>query len=342
MLNNEATWVFLCACRISNKYCAMSKLLLALILVSISIYGCSQNGNNISELKVNTLKNNMKLRDLTTEEELVIIHKGTERPFTGKYNGTFAEGMYVCRQCGTPLYKSSDKFKSECGWPSFDDEIAGAVTKTIDADGRRTEITCAHCGGHLGHVFVGEQLTSKNTRHCVNSVSLEFIPASEGNSNTETAIFAGGCFWGVEYYMRKLEGVISTEVGYIGGHTDNPTYKEVCSHSTGHAEAIRVVFDPSKTSFESVAILFFEIHDPTQINRQGPDVGDQYRSEVFYVNDNQKNIANTLIKLLQQKGIKVVTNVTKATTFWKAEDYHQNYYEKEGSSPYCHKYVKRF
>ncbi len=321
----------------------MNKALLLLGFIFISSSGCTQNSKSLNNNQsIQTKNEGMNLRKLTPDEERVIIHKGTERPFTGKYNNVFDEGVYVCRQCGTPLYKSTDKFKSDCGWPSFDDEIHGAVTRVTDADGSRTEITCAHCGAHLGHVFTGEGLTQKNTRHCVNSVSLEFISAKEKIAKNDTAIFAGGCFWGVEYYMKKLEGVISTEVGYIGGHTNNPTYKEVCSHTTGHAEAIRIVFDPGKTSFEKVARLFFEIHDPTQLNQQGPDVGDQYRSEVFYVNEDQKQIAEKLIVLLKQKGINAVTKVNKATTFWKAEGYHQDYYAKEGATPYCHRYIKRF
>ena len=321
----------------------MIKTLIFIGLLFISASGCTQNTRNTNKPENNLSKNNsMSLRKLTPDEERVILNKGTERPFTGKYNNVFDKGVYVCRQCGTPLYKSSDKFRSECGWPSFDDEIPGAVTRVPDADGSRTEIICSHCKGHLGHVFIGEQLTQKNTRHCVNSVSLEFIPASEKEAITDTAIFAGGCFWGVEYYMKKSEGVISTEVGYIGGHTNHPAYKEVCSHTTGHAEAIRIVFDPARTTFETIARLFFEIHDPTQLNRQGPDVGDQYRSEVFYLSEDQKQVAEKLIGLLKQKGINAVTKVTKATTFWKAEDYHQDYYTKEGATPYCHRYVKRF
>jgi peptide methionine sulfoxide reductase msrA/msrB len=285
----------------------------------------------------------MTYKELNKEEARVILFKGTEAPFTGKYNMFFDKGTYLCKQCGTPLYRSSDKFKSDCGWPSFDDEISGAVKRLPDDDGRRTEIECATCGAHLGHVFTGEGYTGKNTRHCVNSISLDFVPATlNAEVKTDSAIFAGGCFWGVEYYLQKAEGVLSTEVGYIGGYLKNPTYEDVCSHTTGYAEAIRVVFDPSKTTYETLAKLFFEIHDPTQVDRQGPDVGDQYRSEIFYFNQDQKEIAEKLINTLKKKGLKVATKITQATTFWPAEDYHQTYYEKNGHKPYCHRYMKRF
>ncbi len=142
--------------------------------------------------------------------------------------------------------------------------------------------------------------------------------------------------------MMKSKGVISTEVGYIGGHKNNPTYEDVCSHTTGHAEAARIIFDPAIISYEDITKLFLEIHDPTQTDRQGPDIGDQYRSEIFYLNDDQKGTAEYLIDILKQKGYKIATKLTKATTFWKAEDYHQQYYSHKGSTPYCHKYVKRF
>lgn len=281
-------------------------------------------------------------KELTDEEKRVIVDKGTERPYTGKYYNFDEKGTYTCKQCGAALYRSDDKFDSGCGWPSFDDEIAGAVKRVPDADGRRTEITCARCGAHLGHVFAGEGFTPKNTRHCVNSISMEFVPEEKQKTEkTETAIFAGGCFWGVEYWMKKEPGVISVESGYIGGKTERPTYEEVCYKNTGHAEAVKVVFDPSKVSYETLAILFFEIHDPTQLNRQGPDVGDQYRSEVFYTTPRQKEIAEELIARLKAKGYDVKTRVTAATTFWPAEQYHQNYYERKGSIPYCHTRSKR-
>ena len=283
----------------------------------------------------------MKVDKLNPEEERIIIHKGTERPFTGKYYNHKEAGTYTCKQCGAPLFRSSDKFDSGCGWPSFDDEIPGALKRTLDADGVRTEITCAKCGGHLGHVFEGERFTPKNTRHCVNSISLDFITASQ-EAALEKAYFAGGCFWGVEHLLKQSEGVISTRVGYMGGRTKNPTYKQVCYENTGHAEVVEVVFDPKKTSYETLARLFFEVHDPTQKNRQGADIGDQYRSAVFYTNNEQKETAEKLIALLKGKGYHPVTEVVPADTFWVAEDYHQDYYDNTGKQPYCHIYQKRF
>jgi len=288
-------------------------------------------------------KKYISMKALTPEEKSVIIDKGTERPFTGIYENNKAKGTYLCKQCHAPLYRSDDKFDSGCGWPSFDDEIPGAVRRVPDADGRRTEIVCANCGGHLGHVFTGEGFTPKDTRHCVNSVSLDFTKEPVAALKmTETAIFAGGCFWGVEHLMQKTPGVLSVVSGYIGGTTDHPTYKEVCQNTTGHAEAVRITFDPAKTDYETLARLFFEIHDPEQADGQGPDIGRQYRSEVFYTTPMQKIVAEKLIDLLRKKGYHVVTKVTPATTFWEAEDYHQDYYVRKGSEPYCHRYIKRF
>ena len=158
----------------------------------------------------------------------------------------------------------------------------------------------------------------------------------------ERAIFAGGCFWGVDYYFKRAKGVLSTSVGYTGGHKDDPTYQEVSYDDTGHAEAVEVTYDPNVTTYEDIAKLFFEIHDPTQVNRQGPDIGEQYRSEIFYLNDEQKKIAEKLIQELKAKGCQVATRLTKVGSFWKAEDYHQDYYRKTGGTPYCHRYTKRF
>ena len=309
-------------------------LALCLILVA-SLVSLNSKSEEAKEEK------SMTLNKLTPEEERVIIHKGTEAPFTGKYEKHKAAGTYTCKQCAAPLYRSADKFESGCGWPSFDDEIPGAVKRSIDADGRRVEITCAACGGHLGHVFEGEQFTPKNIRHCVNSISLNFVSATE-ETTYETAYFAGGCFWGTDHLLAQAEGVISSRAGYMGGHVDNPTYEQVCSKKTGHAEAVEVVYDPSKTDYETLARLFFEIHDPTQKDRQGPDIGSQYRSAVFYTDDNQKAVARKLIGILRDKGYDVVTEVSKADKFWEAEAYHQDYYVNTGKQPYCHAWQKRF
>ncbi len=309
-------------------------LFISMLIMTFSQSACSQ-----------TTKKNMKYNPLTPEEQAVILHKATERPFTGQYVDNKAKGTYICKQCNEPLYRSEAKFESHCGWPSFDDEIPGAVKRIPDADGQRTEIVCANCGAHLGHVFAGEGFTQKNTRHCVNSISMKFIPASENketNTNMETAYFASGCFWGTQYHFMKAKGVISTTVGYMGGHTKNPTYREVCTGETGHIETTEVVFDKTKTTFENMVKLFYETHDFTQVGGQGPDIGDQYQSVIFYTSDSQKQIAEKYIKILTEKGYKVATQLRKAPEFWKAEEYHQEYYEKKHGSPYCHIYRKIF
>ena len=287
----------------------------------------------------NQAQESMKYNKLSPEEQRVILKKGTERPFSGKYEHHEENGTYTCKQCDAPLYRSTDKFDAQCGWPSFDDEIPGAVKRITDADGHRTEIVCANCDGHLGHVFLGERFTQKNTRHCVNSISLNFEAVE---IKMDKAIFASGCFWGVEYQLQKLDGVISTSVGYTGGTIPNPTYKQVCTGMTGHAEAVEVIFNPDKVSYETLARLFFETHDPTQVDGQGPDIGTQYRSEIFYLSDDQKATAEALIKQLEDKGLDVATALTPAVEFYPGEEYHQDYYAKSGGTPYCHAYTKRF
>lgn len=274
-------------------------------------------------------------RTLTPEEQRVIIHKGTERPFTGQYLNNKEQGIYTCKQCGAALYKSEDKFDSHCGWPSFDDEIPGAVTRIPDPDGMRTEIVCSNCNAHLGHVFLGERFTDKNTRHCVNSISMNFI-------KPDTAYFASGCFWGTEYYFNKAKGVMETTVGFMGGHVDNPSYKDVCTKTTGHIETTEVVYNPDETSYEELVKLFFETHDFTQKDGQGPDIGPQYISVIFVKDDKQKAIAEKYINLLREKGYDVATQVRKAEPFWSAEAYHQDYYDHKGTTPYCHSYKKIF
>nr|WP_325335746.1 bifunctional methionine sulfoxide reductase B/A protein [Sulfurimonas sp.] len=283
------------------------------------------------------------MEQLSDEEKSVILHKGTERPFVGKYTDEKSRGIYTCKLCDAPLFDSSSKFDSHSGWPSFDDEIKGAIKRVPDSDGRRVEIVCAACGAHLGHVFEGEGFTPKNTRHCVNSISLNLVKKPDlKDENLSYAYFAGGCFWGVEHYLQKLSGVKEVISGFMGGHVKNPSYYEVVRSNTGHLEAVEVIYDKSKISYEQIAKTFFEIHDPTQTNGQGPDIGEQYLSAVFVQDDKEREVIENLISKLEANGYRVATKIIKKSDFYPADESHQDYYEKKGSNPYCHGYIKRF
>jgi len=283
-----------------------------------------------------------KLNSLSTFEKHVIVDKGTERPFSGKYVNTTDKGVYTCKVCDAVLYTSEDKFSSNCGWPSFDDAIPGAIKEVPDVDGRRTEIVCANCGAHMGHVFKGEGYTKKNTRHCVNSISLNFNKKKATASTLKKAYFAGGCFWGVEYYLEKIKGVKDVTSGFMGGQLKNPGYYDVIHKKTGHLETVEVLYDPKKVSYETLAKTFFEIHDPTQTDGQGPDIGSQYLSAVFVSTKGERKTIESLIKILEDKGLKIATKVIPVAPFYSAEMYHQNYYMRKRKTPYCHKRTKRF
>jgi peptide methionine sulfoxide reductase msrA/msrB len=284
----------------------------------------------------------IKTASLSPEILHIVRDKGTEAPFSYNADVQITQaGTYLCRQCGLGLFRTDMQFPSGCGWPSFDNELSGAVVEKPDADGRRTEILCARCNAHLGHVFYGEKFTSRNMRHCVNGLSLEFVGDSD-ILDTEEAIVAGGCFWGVEYYFAKLEGVLKTEVGYIGGSVSHPNYQSICEGNTGHLEAIRVIYDPKKLSYAALIQYFLEIHDPTQSNGQGPDLGEQYHSAIFYYDATQEAIANQYCDILRNKSYKIATTIRPVSIFWPAEKYHQQYYAAKKALPYCHHYVQRF
>lgn len=282
-----------------------------------------------------------RIQNLTGAEKNVLLNKGTERAFSGKYVSTSDKGVYSCKVCDAPLYESSSKFDSHCGWPSFDDAIKGAIEEVHDKDGHRIEIVCANCKAHMGHVFKGEGYTAKNTRHCVNSISVNFDKKPK-NSTLKKAYFAGGCFWGVEYYLEKLKGVKEVTSGFMGGHLKNPTYQQVIRKNTGHIETVEVLYDENMVSYEALAKLFFEIHDPTQTDGQGPDIGSQYISAIFVSNTQERKTIEKLVKLLEKKGLDVATKVLAKKPFYGAEAYHQDYYERKGSKPYCHRRVERF
>jgi len=279
----------------------------------------------------------MRYHRLSTDEKRVICHKETEEPGTGTYCDTFLQGVYLCRQCDAPLFLSSDKFPSSCGWPAFDDKIQGAIAS--QPDGERTEVLCQRCSAHLGHLFRGERLTPKDIRFCVNSCSLTFVPAKT-EEGYERIYLAGGCFWGVEHFMQECEGVVRTRVGYIGGRSVNPSYEEVCSGTTNHAEGVEVIFDPD--ALESVLKYFFEIHDPFQYMQQGVDKGSQYRSAIFYLTFEQRSVAHSLTAFLERKGEKVATEIVPASLFYPAEERHQHYHDKMGGASSCHMRKSRF
>jgi peptide methionine sulfoxide reductase msrA/msrB len=284
---------------------------------------------------------------LSADEAAVILNKGTEPAFCGRLVDNHKEGVYVCRLCGLPLFSSDAKFDSGTGWPSFFQPVDHDHLRYEKDDSygmKRTEITCTRCGAHLGHVFDDGPKPTK-LRYCLNSVSLQFfennapLPAESQPVKLRTAYFAGGCFWGVEDLFQQLPGVIDATSGYMGGQTENPTYEEVCSHTTGHAETVKVIFDPATITYRDLLAWFIKLHDPTQLNRQGADYGDNYRSAIFASSPEQFEQAKAFIAEQQQtdrfKNRTIVTQLQStddAGPFYRAEDDHQDYHLKHGGA----------
>jgi peptide methionine sulfoxide reductase msrA/msrB len=308
---------------------------------------------------------------LDPEAYRITQRAGTEPAFCGNLLDNKKAGTYACVVCGLPLFSSEHKFNSGTGWPSFHSPVDPAhVSEKSDASHGmvRTEINCARCGAHLGHVF-DDGPRPTGMRYCLNSAALRFydkgtLPAdgltkdptglargeaaaSGGSASAaqpaaspaaQVAYFGGGCFWGIEHWFSICPGVASAESGYMGGRTKDPTYKQVCYDDTGHAEVVKVTFDPAKVTYRQLLEGFFMMHDPTQLNRQGPDVGDQYRSAIFCTTPGQAAAARAFIDELAKAGSfggkKVVTQVVEGGTFYAAEDYHQDYVAKTGRA--CH------
>lgn len=283
-------------------------------------------------------------KDLTPAERQILLAKGTERAGCGLLLHNKEKGTYVCRLCGLPLFSSDAKFESGTGWPSFFRPFDEAhVRKLRDTSHGmiRTEILCRRCGAHLGHVF-DDGPPPTGLRFCLNSASLKFhaagaeLPPESRPVQTKTAYFAGGCFWGVEDRFQKVPGVIDAVSGYQGGTTSQPTYKQVCTGMTNHAETVKVVFDPNRVTYRQLLEWFFRFHDPTQLNRQGPDYGTQYRSAIFAADDEQLREAKAYIEELGRsdrfRGRKIVTAVEPAPPFYEAEEYHQDYHARHGGS----------
>jgi peptide methionine sulfoxide reductase msrA/msrB len=352
--------------RMTSKFCIFITVLLILVL-NVCLASCDSSNKKVNIMDKNSAtlpkSNPEELKNKLTPEQFKVTQQcGTEPPFNNAYWNNHLPGIYVDVVSGEALFSSQDKFDSGTGWPSFSKPLDSdhIVSKQDGSLGmQRTEVSSRNAGSHLGHLFFDGPGESKQ-RYCINSASLRFIPVQklwgEGYGRyvpqfeaagiksdapkQETAILAGGCFWGMQDILRKIPGIISTRVGYTGGHLENPRYEDTHDSKSGHAESVEVIFNPGKLSYEELLQnSFFRMHDPTTKDRQGNDLGSQYRSAIFYTNSVQKSVAERVKKVVNASGkwkAPIVTEIVKAGKFYLAEEYHQDYLVKHPAGYTCH------
>ncbi len=298
----------------------------------IDIIRFVNQGNPEPDRRVEKTEAEWKVQ-LTPEQYYVTRQKGTERPFQSDMCSLFEPGLYACVCCETLLFDSEEKFESGTGWPSFTQPFKkNAIAYHADSTFgmRRIETACNTCDAHLGHVFP-DGPEPGGLRYCMNAEAFRKVEKTE-----EKATFGGGCFWCTEAIFQQLEGVVRVESGYSGGKTINPTYREVCAGSTGHAEVVQITFDPSAISYDDLVRIHLSTHNPTTLNRQGADVGTQYRSIILAHSEEQQKVAGKVIEeMAPHYDSPIITEFARYEAFYAAEEQHQNFYRSNPGQPYC-------